>query len=331
MLSSAKFSKATMKATVRTAVHSPQRATPLTAYFDDLLWWQSTGVHQHRRGLKTWSPASWIQNSPSRRYLERFCTLQVPRHSTMTTSAVEDLDKPSGSLHSEQETWSYTQGSVDKSHAQVLLGKQDAINKQIIILGKIDGWRDILVLYHEMEEDFNASNYSTVMSELGRIASVHLQSEDQRLIAFSQSIKLANWNLEMAQAGNGHGKAGHGKAGSAKAGHNSVRNYDIDLGYDAMGDLLFKLFYSNLSSKFETFGTSWMGARAVANILHDIATMDLVDNKCTETIFRVFDNDRTASLLFEHGNLQDIVNSAWACASLGTDVLIAESGPELAS
>ena len=91
---------------------------------------------------------------------------------------------------------------------------------------------------------------------------------------------------------------------------------DIDA-EDPMNGPLFEVFYTDLGSKLTLHGTRWMGARAVARILHNIAKLDLVENDSTDMIFDLFEDDSTAALLFENGDFcQDIANCAWACASL---------------
>jgi hypothetical protein len=169
-------------------------------------------------------------------------------------------------------------------------------NKQIITLGRDRDWKGILALYHEESMDFSNVNLSTTMSQLGRIRPV-----DKR-------------------------------------------------------DPSFVKFVDELANIIEERGLEWIGIRSVANIAHVVGKIQLKTNSAQQIIefaarkenaqaivlrgqqpqavanicwamaklrrsdifpsFMGILEDRSQWLVKE-GNLQDVANTAWACATLG--------------
>ena len=269
----------------------------------------------HRRGLVTLLPVT-----RSAHY--RSASLRAPRHASLVTESdakdegqkQQQVREPDDATHQQKEEDGPTcQDMEEKCLSPFDLLKEKNINAAILALGKADKWKEILCLYHENEEDFTALNYENVMSQLGRIRSVHEQRDDPRVQEFS---KTSSSTTNRTLPGSAFVNERDAVAFMTQVRYDQTSDDEREHDEDLMNGPLFEVFYNDLSSKLALHRTPWMGARAVASILHDIAKLDLVDNQSTETIFSLFEDDKTAALLFENDDPQDIVNCAWACASL---------------
>lgn len=286
--------------------------------------------HPHRRGLMTLVPTTRLVHS-------RLPSMRAPRYASLVTECdakeepqeqqaqpheleVCGINDDDDATHQQKEGDGPTCQDLDRrSLSPFDLLKEKNINEAILALGKADKWKEILCLYHENEEDFTALNYETVMSQLGRIRSVHHQRDDPRVQEYAKTSATAATatSIRRTLPGAAFVNERDAEAFMSQVTYNQqVSDEEREFDEDLMNGPLFEVFYTDLSSKLALHRTPWMGARAVASILHDIAKLDLVDNQSTETIFSLFEDDKTAALLFENNDPQDIVNCAWACASL---------------
>ena len=175
--------------------------------------------------------------------------------------------------------------------------KAKSINKQILKLGRDGKWKDILVLYKEEKQHFNAVNHATVMSQLGRIR--QMRNDDALFEAFLDdlSAKLYSsgiaWIAEVrALASIVHAIAKMGLKPNASA-----------------------MKIVRLVDDCET--AQWFidngNPQDIANCVWACGKLGIE----ASDMFRLLDH--RAEWLVENGNPQDLANCLWACATLGIE------------
>jgi hypothetical protein len=207
------------------------------------------------------------------------------------------------------------------------------INRRIIELGKKNDWSGILEIYQNDKEKFSYINYSTAMSQLGRIRSIRKDDArfEQLMLGIAEQLRNAAtrkaWGArEMATVLHTVAKM-QCKSQSANDLVGAILNDDnisviIEKGEpQAISNSAWAC--AKLGVKCETLFT---GINAGASYLVEQGTPQNIANtawacatlgvKCP-VLFKVI-NDNAAKIV-EQGNPQEIANTAWACAKLGVE------------
>ena len=207
-----------------------------------------------------------------------------------------------------------------------------AINKKLVELGKKKQWRELLEVAKEEQASFNNVNYSTIMSQLGRIRS--LDRSDPRFLTFLRALAtiIDERGLPWIQARsasniihaigkmklrNSSSKRILGWISTPKIAERFVEDgnpHDIanvawacaTLGFDA----------PNLFAEIE-HRSKWLveegKPQAVANTALACATLGFEAPKFFAEI------DHRSKWLVDEGNPQEVANTALACAKLGLE------------
>ena len=213
-----------------------------------------------------------------------------------------------------------------------------AINKSIIDLGRAGKWKEILGLYHEQKQYFNAVNHSTMMSQFGRIR--HMQKDDPLFEGFLDdlSTKLDERGIAwLGKSPQGFANIIHAIAKMALPvkGNSSAMNITRFMGDGKTAKWLFEhgntQGVANCVWACGTLGlespnlfqlldqrSEWLfengTPQAVANCVWACGSL-----RCeSPNLFRLL--DQRIEWLFENGNPQDIANCVWACGTLGVEL-----------
>lgn len=174
---------------------------------------------------------------------------------------------------------------------------EQSINNQILALGKDGQWREILKMYQDQKENFNVSNYSTVMSHLAHNQQV--RRNDRLVEAF-----MADLNTRLQE----HGIPWLGGVrhlstivhAVAKLGIHPQRNSN------AKGIMTFMAEDETAEWLFQN-----KEPRGVANCVWACAKLGVQAPKLFQLL------DQHADWLFRNGTAKDVANSLWACGTLG--------------
>ena len=171
-----------------------------------------------------------------------------------------------------------------------------AINKTIIELGKAGKWEEILSLYQEQKEYFNAVNHSTMMTQFGRIQ--HTQKDDPLFRDYLDDLSTMLDDRGIAWLGKDPRQLAnivHAIAKMKLEGNSSVMN-------------IMRFMEDGKTTKwlFEN-GTP----QNVANCIWACGSLRLE----SPNLFRLL--DQRSKWLFQHGDSQNIANCVWACGTLG--------------
>ena len=212
--------------------------------------------------------------------------------------------------------------------------KSRSINKQLIALGRDEKWKDMLMLFKEQRQHFDAINYSTLMSKLGRIRQVQKDDPLLRALVYDLSEKLHTDGIAwmgnprtLATIVHAIAKMGLGSNLSAMkimrlVDHGETAEWLVDTGDPhsiancvwACGKLkiqspnLFQML-DERAQWFVDHGTP----QALANCVYVCGTLGIE----SPNLFHML--DERAQWFVDNGNPQDIANCVWACGKLGIE------------
>jgi hypothetical protein len=175
-----------------------------------------------------------------------------------------------------------------------------SINKQIVALGKGGQWREILTLYQAQEKNFNAVNYTTVMSQLARIHQVQQDDPLFEIFLFHLNAKIVEFGLDWL------GKDARSLSTIVYA----VAKMKLLPQHNSTAKQIMTFLGDKRTAK-------WLmehgNPQDIAHCIWACGTLGIE----APNLFQLL--DKRAPWLMEHGNPQDIANCTWACGTLGID------------
>jgi hypothetical protein len=172
-----------------------------------------------------------------------------------------------------------------------------SINTQIIALGKEDRWIDILNLYQKEKQNFNAVNYSTVMSQLARIR--QMPKDDPLFESFLDDLSAKLYECGINWLGDVRHLLTTVHA-FMKMGLQPNRNSSVN-------QIMTFVAEAETAEWLVKNGTP----QSIANCVWACGKLGIEAPKLFELL------DERAEWLMNNGIPQSIANSVWACGKLG--------------
>ena len=242
----------------------------------------------HGHGMQNLSPSMLLAKSESSAR-EGLVRSKRYRHTSFSSNLMGQDSKLQPQPKTQQKEFDQTGFNSNQ--------KSISINKTIVLLGKDGRWKEILTLYQDQKQHFNAINHATVMSQLGRIRQI--KKEDPLFGAFLADL---NTNLHT------HGIKWMG-------GVREVANIVHAIGKVGLPQTSNGSALNILRLAGDAEAAEWLfdngKQQEIANCVWAFGALGIK----SPNLFRLL--DQRAEWLFENRSTQTFSNCVWACGKLG--------------
>ena len=274
-------------------------ATGSRCYHSQLLCTRGRGpTNLIPSGLLTKFSGSYAREGMDR--MDRMESITFTRRISSSSIFSDQISKPEPEtrrLYGSSECGAKPDKKATAKSTATAKSKARSINKQIVTLGRDGKWKDILILYKEEKQHFDAVNHATVMSQLGRIR--QMRKDDPLFKAFLDDLSA---KLHPS-----------GIAWIAKT--QTLANIVHAIAKIGLKSNSIAMKIVRLVDDYET--AEWLfdngNSQEVANCVWACGKLGIK----SPNLFQFL--DQRAEWLLDNGNPQEVANCAWACGTLGIE------------